>query len=229
MKDFTLDDIRKTIDDQSTYDPTGDAFLDSRYNEPQHKTHLYYRLFYHLAKLLQPNFTVELGGWQGTAGAHLVRGWSLGTVVTIDHHTDSGDELNKERMLEASDKYDNLHYIQGWTNDTLAEREKGNHSLGNAPSAMPKLRVLMIGESLYDNIDILFIDSWHKYEEAMLDWEAYRPLLASPSLVICDDMMIGYEGAAIGGMGEFWDKLPEPKFLDATAHPGYPMGFLKYE
>ncbi len=218
MRDFSLDDIKKLIDDPFTYDPTGDTFLDSRYNEPQNKTHLYYCLFYRLATFLQPDFTVELGGWQGTAAAHLAEGWPLGAVATIDHHTDPGDEWNKVRMIEAAEKYDNLHYIQGWTNNVLAERERGNHTLGNAPSAFPKV----VG--FEKKIDILFIDSWHRYQEAMMDWEVYKPLLASPSLVICDDIH-----PAFSGMVLFWNKLPGEKFLNSTLHPGYPTGFLKYE
>jgi len=218
MKDFALDDINRLIWDPNTYDPIGFAFLDSRYNEhiAQGGTHLYYRLFYHLTRFLQPDFTVELGGWQGTAAAHLSRGWSLGTVVTIDHHTDTGDEANVIKMLEAEEKYSNLHYIQGWTNGELAKREYGNHALGNAEDAFPKV----VG--INKKIDILFIDSWHQHKEAMMDWKLYSFLLASPALVICDDI-INLE------MLRFWNELPEPKFLEAAAHPGYPMGFLKYE
>ncbi len=226
MKDFALDDIKQLIDDPLTYTLTSDKFLDSRWDEPQNKTHLYYRLFYRLAKYLQPNFVVELGGWQGSAAAHFAAGYLKGIVVTIDHHTDAGDEINKARMLEAETEYSNLHYIQGWTNDDLAYREKGNHALGDAPSAMLSLMAL---PGYHSSIDILFVDSWHQYEEAMMDWRAYQPLLASPSLVICDDMMLDHDGPAIGGMSKFWDEFPEPKFLDATAHPGYPMGFVRYE
>ncbi len=220
MKDFSLDDINKIIRDTSTYDPIGDAFLDNRYREhiAQGGNHLFYRLFYHLAKYLQPDFTVELGGWQGTAAAHLAEGWSLGTVITIDHHTDSGDEENKVKMLEAEAQYDNIHYIQGWTNGILAQREKGRHTLGDAPNAL-----LEVTKKIWENIDILFIDSWHMYEEAMLDWVAYSVHLSKPSLVICDDISDPIE------MLPFWNELPGEKFLEAAAHPGNPMGFLKYE
>jgi hypothetical protein len=227
MRDFTLDDIKRLIDDPFTLDPIGYAFLDSRFQEPQNKTHLYYRLFYYLARYLQPSFTVELGGWQGTAAAHFAKGWELGTVVTIDHHTDPGDEMNKVKMLEAEGECNNLRYIQGWTNDILAQREKGNHAFGDAPSAIPS--VLKLGKSNgIEGIDILFVDSWHQYEEAKMDWQAYQPLLSSPSLVICDDIIGGY-GAGIGGMLDFWNELPGKKFLNDTMHPSYPMGFLKYE
>lgn len=226
MINFTLDYIKQLIDDPLTYDPIGSALLDNRWE--RNKDHLYYRLFYHLAKNLQPSFTVELGGWQGTAAAHFAQGWGGGTVITIDHHTDPGDEENKVKMLEAQAEYDNLHYIQGWTNGVLAQREKGNHTLGDAPNALLKLKPWMLVESLYNNIDVLFIDSWHQYDEAMLDWQAYEPLLSSPSLVICDDIILG-DGQAIGGMDRFWNNLPGEKFLSDIPHTGYPMGFLKYE
>ena len=29
-------------------------------------------------------------------------------------------------------------------------------------------------------------------------------------------------------MVDFWNELPEPKFLDSRIHPGIPMGFLKW-
>ncbi len=224
MRDFNLDDIKELIDDPRTYDPTGDKFIDSRWDEhiAQGGNHLYYRLFYRLATMLKPNFIVELGGWQGTAAAHFASNCPDATVITIDHHTDPGDELNKEKMLKAEDEYDNLHYIQGWTNEYLVVLEYGNHALGNAGNAYSK--VLDFGKK----IDILFIDSWHQYQEAKMDWDAYQPLLSSPSLVICDDMMLGSEGAGIGGMKQFWEAFPEPKFLDAAAHPGYPIGFVKF-
>ncbi len=223
MRNFTLDDIKQLIGDPETYSPTGDEFLDRRWNEPQNETHLYYRLFYHLVNLLQPSFVVELGGWQGSAAAHFAGGYAQSAIVTIDHHTDVGDQENKVKMLEAEAKYDNLHYIQGWTNDNLAYREKGNHTLGNAPSAIPL--VLKLGKSIsVEGIDILFIDSWHKYQEAMMDWNTYEPLLNSPSLVICDDIH-----PAFSGMLLFWNGLKGEKFLNDTLHPGYPVGFLKYE
>lgn len=223
MLDFSLDDIKKIIDDPYTYDPIGWAFLDNRYLDHVHQggSHFYYRLFYYLARYLQPDFTVELGGWQGTAAAHLARGWTLGTVITIDHHTDLGDAENKTKMLEAEAQYDNLHYIQGWTNNELAQREKGRHTLGNVSSALPEVTKI-----IWENIDILFIDSWHKHNEAMMDWHAYQPHLASPSLVICDDIDDINDPEE---MLPFWNGLSGEKFLSEIPHPGKPMGFLKYE
>lgn len=206
MKDFTLDDIRRMIDLSLESDVTGDYFLDVRYDANFQKfghPNLYWRTFYHLTRFLQPTLTVELGAWQATAAAHLAAGWREGTVITIDHHTDPGDDENKRLAEEAANRYPNLIYLQGWTWDR-------------------KETVANYGA----DIDILFIDSWHQYEYAMRDWNDYSPLLGSPALVICDDL-IGGNGPVIAGMKEFWNDLPGEKFLETRIHPGFPMGFIK--
>lgn len=222
MKNFDFYDI-ELVAGRFRPVPIGDEFLDNRYEWQRVSNGAewpYYRFFYHLARRLQPSLTVELGGYQGTAAAHLAAGWPLGDVITIDHHTDEGDQENQAKMLQACSIYDNLTYIQGWTNPKLATSQFGQHSLGNAPDAL--LRITEMSRK----IDILFIDSWHVYDNAVLDWQHYRPLLASSALIICDDIQGGY-GPAISGMLDFWDELPEPKFLNANLHPGTNMGFLK--
>ena len=209
MKDFTLDAVISLVKSFPEV-PTGDDFIDKRYDLHKEKfgSYLrYYRLFYHLAKWLEPDLIVELGGWQGTAAAHFAAGYPEGMVITIDHLSDPGDDLNKIKMLEATNQYPNLFYLQGWTWDMRQSVE-------------------ILGMT---NIDILFIDSWHDYEHAMRDWNDYSSLLASPSLVICDDIIGGY-GAVISGMLDFWNDLPGEKWLEpATLNPGYPMGFMRYE
>jgi predicted O-methyltransferase YrrM len=193
--------------------PLQDNFLNMRY-EWQKVTNSvewpYYRFFWHLAKMLQPRLIVELGGWQGTAAAHFADGHRIARVMTVDHHTDPGDEINRQKMLEACEVFSNIIYL-----------ERGNHALGDALSVRPRIKHA-------GKIDILFIDSWHTYENAMLDWEYYEPLLNSPALVICDDIQDGeIAGAPISGMLRFWSELPEPKFLNGNLHPGTMMGFLK--
>ncbi len=206
MKDFTMADIQRLIESYPRNQDTGDDFIDNRYE--LHNTKFghhfyYYRLFYHLVKFLQPSLTVELGAWQATAAAHFAAGHPDGTVITIDHHGDPGDDENKRLTEEATNQYANLVYLQGWTWDMKPTVET------------------------YGKIDILFIDSWHNYEKAMGDWNDYRPLLASPALIIPDDIMGGY-GPVISGMLDFWNDLPGEKFLEpATLHPGMPMGFIK--
>jgi predicted O-methyltransferase YrrM len=203
MKNFTLAQLQRLINSPEIEQPTGDSFLDNRYSpEPR----LYYRFFYHLAKLLQPGFIVELGGWQGTAAAHFAAGHPKATVITIDHHGDPGDEVHREKMIEASGQYKNLIYLRGWTWD-----------------------VVDYVRSFEKGIDLLFIDSWHDYEHAMKDWQAYSPLLSSPALVICDDIT-GDRGPVIDRMDLFWEELPGQKYLDVgRLHPNFPMGLLRYQ
>lgn len=204
MKSFTLAQIQRLINSSVIEQPTGISFLDNRYNAgPQQ---LYYRFFYRLVQWLQPGLIVELGGWQGTAAAHFAAGWPEATVITIDHHTDPGDDLNREKMLEAAGEYKNLVYLRGWTWD-----------------------VVDYVRSFNQKIDILFIDSWHQYSYAMRDWNDYSPLLASPALVICDDITTD-RGPVIDRMDQFWEELPGQKLLDKNRlHPNFPVGLLKYE
>jgi predicted O-methyltransferase YrrM len=207
VRDFSLDEIKRIVSPEGFEIPTGDKFIDQRYE--QHNTKFghyepYYRLFYDLTKYLEPDLTVELGTWQATASAHFASGWPNGAVITIDHHSDPGDEKNKELTLEAVNQYDNLIYLQGWTWDRIN-----------------------IVRNFGQPIDILFIDSWHQYEYAMKDWNLYSPLLADNALVICDDILKG-DGPTIGGMDRFWNELPGEKFLDETLRNGIPMGFLKW-
>ena len=208
MKDFTLDDIKNLIELTLDAPPTGDSFIDNRLEKHIEKfgrVDPYYRFFYHLAIELQPDFVVELGSWQATAAAHFASGCPSATMITIDHHGDPGDEENMAMAVKAQRQYKNLHYLRGWTWDL-------------------KEKVADYGKET----DILFIDSWHMYDKFKKDWDDYSPMLADGALVICDDIVGGY-GPTIAGMLDFWNELPEPKFLNDKVHVGYPMGFLKYE
>jgi predicted O-methyltransferase YrrM len=223
MKPFNLLDLEILASHFSPF-PTNDDFLNGRYDWQKISNGVewpYYRFFHYLSYLLQPGLVVELGGYQGTAAAHFAAGYPEATIITIDHHTDPGDEENRAKMLQVCERYKNVVYIQGWTNPHLAEQQFGKHALGNAPDALSQVT------ELDKKIDILFIDSWHTYDNAMLDWRCYRPLLNNPALVICDDIQDGeQEHAPISGMLRFWEELPEPKFLNGNLHPGTNMGFI---
>ncbi len=166
---------------------------------------------------------VELGSWQGTSAAYFAGGNPETLVITVDHHTDPGDEENKSMTIAAEKKFLNLFYCQGWTCNEIYKEEYDKHAIGLGQNAFPKVLDELNGHT----IDVLFIDSWHVYHQAVRDWNAYKPLLSKGALVIVDDVLKGTPGSAIDGIEQFWNELKGAKHLDGTLHSGYPMGFLK--
>jgi predicted O-methyltransferase YrrM len=225
-------DIEELQKMAAEFQPTslGIDFLDRRYNWQKNDNGAewpYYRFFYYLGQQLQPDLILELGAYQGTAAAHFAAATleASGIIITVDHHTDPADDLNQLKVLEAQDTYPNLLYYQGWTTPALAEEQKGQHQRGNVDSAYQ--RIVDFIDHYDQKIDILFIDSWHCYKYAKMDFETYRPLLNSPALVICDDIQDGGgPESPIQGMMQFWEELPEPKFLNSNLHPGTNIGFV---
>jgi len=230
---FKLKDIQKLVNQYKTYSengkiiepaPTGNKFLDDRYEtmrNPEGYVHPYYRFFYALAREYVPKVIVELGAWQGTSAAHFAGGSPDSLVITIDHHSDAGDEVNWAKTEAAAVHFENLYYCKGWTCNQLYEEEKDKHHT-KGYNAFPCVKdYLLRGKT----IDLLFIDSWHHYDQAMKDWEAYKPSLSKGALVICDDIYGGPD-LKMEAMLDFWEQFDYPKFLDGQIHPGYPMGFM---
>lgn len=203
MKNFDLNVIKFLIEQSLKEEPTGDDWLDSRYNEQVHwigHTNPYYKTFYLIAKELKPELVVELGSWQATAAAHFAAGNPEGQVVTIDIHRE--DRNAQMRTIEAAGHYSNLTYLNRWSWDAID-----------------------FFKNLNQPINILFIDAWHDYQYAKKEWDLYSKLLSNPALVICDDITTAYN---FEGMVKFWEEMPEPKFLDSRIHPGIPLGFILY-
>jgi predicted O-methyltransferase YrrM len=211
VRDFSLGGVRALIGEAMRDEPTGDPFLDARYDEAtaqRGEPLYYYRFFYLFARKFKPRFSVELGAWRATCAAHMAGGNPDGVVVTIDHHTDPGDEAHRAKALEAAQHYSNLFYLQGWTWDMVGE-------------------VRAFGK----RVEVLFIDAWHQYDHIARDWRDYSPLLADTALVVVDDLM-ETDGPVIAGMRRFWDELPGEKFIDEGLHfvegGSAPMGFLRH-
>jgi len=145
MNSFNVKSIQNLITEALKEQPTGDDWLDSRYQEQIHwvgHTQPYYRLFYLLAKEFKPALTVELGSWQATGAAHFAAGNPDGQVITIDIHREDKDA--QQRAIEAASHYPNLQYLNRWTWD-----------------AIDYVR------DLNTPIDFLFIDAWHDYALAL--------------------------------------------------------------
>jgi hypothetical protein len=204
VNNFTLSDIHKLTTESLLEIPTGNPWLDARYDEQVGiigHTNPYYRLFYRIAQQLKPEFVVELGSWRGDASAHFALGNPECAVIAVDIHKDN-DIAGMAKLQEAVNLLPNMTWVQAWSWDAV-----------ETVKAVDK------------PISILFIDAWHDYKYAKLEWDLYSPLLASPSLVICDDITAGYN---FEGMLNFWNELPGEKFLDNFIHVGVPMGFVKY-
>lgn len=216
---FTLNKIKSLIEQSLKEEPTGDVWLDNRYNEQWSligHSNPYYRLFYLIAQELKPGVVVELGGWQGTAAAHFAAGAPGATVITVDHHKDPGDEANRLKMLDVIYRYRNVNYLQGWTTPGYEEEYHKE-----AVSVLEDVKEILGN----NKIDILFIDSWHEGRYFKRDWDYYSPFLANDALVICDDV---YNDGFFINMVETFEALPGEKFTDARIHAGVPMGFVKY-
>lgn len=205
MNNFTLADIKRLVDESLNEAPTGNPWLDARYDEQVSiigHTNPYYRLFYRIAQTLKPEFVVELGSWRGDASAHFAVGNPDADVIAVDIHKDF-DLAGEAKLQEAVNMLPNMTWLRMWSWDAVET-------------------VKTVGKK----IDCLFIDAWHDYKYAKLEWDLYSPLLASPALVICDDITGAYN---FDGMQKFWDELPGEKFLDGRVHVAVPMGFIRYE
>ena len=115
-----------------------------------------------------------------------------------------------------------INWLKSLNLHEIYKEEKDLHQLGKGQNAYPKVVNFLNGQG----IDVLFIDSWHVYHQAVRDWEAYKPLLNDGALVIVDDVLKGTEGSAIDGVKKFWDELKGEKHLETNLHTGYPMGFM---
>lgn len=209
MNNFTLQDIKLLVDLSLQEQPTGNAWLDARYDEQVGiigHTNPYYRLFYLIAQTLKPALTVELGAWRGDSSAHFAVGNPDGQVVAVDIHKDN-DVAGLAKLEEAIERLDNTIFLRMWIAD-----------------AVDVIKDVVIAN--YGPIDICFFDGWHDFEHVSDDWNNYRPLLADKALCIFDDITAGYN---FEGMIRFWDELPGEKFLNNDIHKGVPMGFVKFE
>lgn len=218
MQAYTIDQVKSIC--EAAQLPLGIPFIDARLEEYQTKYnggHAYYAVLRDLVRELQPSIVVEIGTWQGTSAACFAAGSPDATVITIDHHSDPGDDVNKARTLEACGEYENILYVQGCSTEKVHALKPGTQWV------FPTVRDFLAGRV----VEFLFIDGWHGGEFARADFDTFAPLLSPNALVICDDIC-GGDSAAIFGMKRFWDELPgDDRYLDGRIHPGYPMGFLK--
>lgn len=206
---FSMKRIQALITETMDTKPplTGNVRLDAMHRSSQeligHWTP-YYLLFYKLAQALNPRFVVELGSWRGYGAAHFAMGNPETHVVTVDIHKDEPQRADHDHVVNLAREIDNLGFIHAWTWDAapvIAQQKK--------------------------QIDILYIDAWHKYEYVQREWDLYTPLLAGHALIILDDVMDAT--GATENMLKFWDEIDiKEKFINTALHDGIPMGFVEW-
>jgi cephalosporin hydroxylase len=165
------------------------ALADKPFPETMFPPSPYYRFLMHLAAELHPSLSIELGVCGGGGSLHLCRGYSGGRVVGIDNADDHPDNIRYIRQ-----NFMNFHY---WLGDSVLAAKEIHR--------------------LYGDVGILFVDTTHTYEQTMMEYEAWRPYLASKAVVCFDDLFRP-------GMDKAWAELPSPKLRLDELHTGAENG-----
>lgn len=161
------------------------ADLLAPYSDPIFPPSPYYRFLQVLAEELDSRLSVELGVCGGGGSFHLARRSKQAIGIDI-----ADVRLEYPGHIEYIKKwYPNFEFIMG-------------DSIQLAP----------IIYNRYGEIDLLFIDTTHTYEQTMAEYYAYLPYLSSKACVCFDDLFRD-------GMDLAWDELPETKVRFDFLHP----------
>lgn len=157
---------------------------------------MYYRFLKLLAEEFKPNLSVELGVSGGGGSLHLALGNPYGTVIGIDNQDD-----HYKRIAYIEDNYPNFEFM-----------------LDDSIKAAPKVF------KEYGKIDILFIDTDHKYERTIAEFNAWRPYL-SDRAIVCFDDLLRHETGAKKNMQDAWNDMQGFKArYDHLSDGSYPHG-----
>jgi predicted O-methyltransferase YrrM len=142
----------------------------------------YYRFLKMLAAEMQANLSVELGVCGGGGSLHLAM--ASNTVIGVDVSLDYEDNV---RWIKRH--YPNFHFLHG-------------DSVQNASRIC----------NAYGEIDVLFVDTTHTYEQTITEYFAYLPYLSDKAVVCLDDLFRP-------GMDLAWAEMPETKARFDFLHP----------
>ena len=143
----------------------------------------YYRFLYLLAKEMNSSLSVELGVCGGGGSLHLAMGSQQAVGVDVTYHEYA------DNMQWLAENYHNLSLFEG-------------DSVEFAPFIFEQ----------FGEIDILFIDTTHTYDQTMAEYNAYRPHLSDRAVIILDDLFRE-------GMDRVWAEMPETKARFDFLHP----------
>jgi predicted O-methyltransferase YrrM len=140
----------------------------------------YYSFMHFLVQITQAKLVVELGIDTGTSGIFLATASPQTQVISIDINLESVKNLQS------------IAQTHSLTNLTVL------HGSSTAPETIDQVKAL-------GNIDILFIDTLHTFEQASAEYLFYSPLMAHDGIITHDDIHFSSE------MSRYWEYLPEPK------------------
>lgn len=147
----------------------------------------YYRFLKLLAEDMNSRLSVELGVCGGGGSLHLAMGSQRAVGVDVTYHE---YQDNKQWLGQ---NYPNLNLFEG-------------DSVEFAPYVYRR----------FGQIDILFIDTTHTYDQTMAEYNAYQPYLSMQAVIVLDDLFRE-------GMDRVWAEMPETKarfdFLHPSASP----------
>jgi len=159
------------------------------YSDRRFPPSLYYRFLQLLAKETHPELSVELGTGGGGASLHLCLGWPEGIVIGIDQ-----DLAQLTRMDFIRETCPNFRFWHGDSSESATQVHE-----------------------LYGDVDILFIDTSHTYEQTCKEFRAWQSCLSDHAVVCLDDMFRL-------GMDRAWTELPGKKVRLDELHTGAEIG-----
>ena len=159
------------------YDPRLRAFMDEKGYEAYktNRGHTYYLYLSRLVRELRPRRVVELGTDVGRSAAFIM------TALPED-----GELLTVE--LGSQPRCD----LELFRDDP---RLRIVHGSSIEPRVYQAVR----------DVDLLFIDTDHRYEQISEEWRVWRPRLAKNAVVALDDIHLN------PGMDRFWSEIGFPK------------------
>ncbi len=143
----------------------------------------YYRFLKLLAENIKSRLSVELGVCGGGGSLHLAMGSTIAIGVDVTYNE------YIDNMIWLGKHYKNLRLFK-------------DDSIKMAPLIFER----------FGEIDILFIDTTHTYEQTMAEYNAYKPFLSDRAVVVLDDLFRE-------GMNRIWAEMPENKIRFDFLHP----------
>lgn len=154
----------------------------------------YYMFLGHAAEILKYKGVMVELGVETGRGLAAMAMAEGGLVTGLDH-------TYAPELAKVLSQFDNIQFYHG--------------------DSMPVPLELRNGD---ERIVLLHIDTEHSYAMAKAEFEAYRPLLASPAVVVFDDLH-----AQDDDVLRYFVSLPYPKIIDDRMHPSCGWGVLLYQ